>query len=231
MFTKSWTDPRRDFAAIYSVQPIFRCIGDSLPTPACSGATGRHIADLSQGRRRSGTMSHLSTVAAMDSEAIWPRQRVVGLQNLAHRLNHNSLTRPAARIIELVIRLVFSAALPADARIHRSVHFAHNAMAVVLNPLVVIEENCHVGSHVVMGGKYPVMGAPHIASGVTIHAGAKLIGAITIGEGCVIGANAVVVKDVPPHCVVVGVPGEVIKQGIDPADYRPPAKAARAAHG
>lgn len=176
-------------------------------------------------------MNHLSTVVTVNSEAIWPRQRVTGLQNLAHRLNHNSLTRPAARIIELVIRLVFSAALPAEARVHRSVYFAHNAMAVVLNPLTVIEENCHVGSHVVMGGKYPIIGAPHIEQGVTIHAGAKLIGPITIGEGCVIGANAVVVKDVPPHCVVVGVPGEIVKQGIDPADYRPGAKTARAAHG
>lgn len=176
-------------------------------------------------------MSHLGTVEAMESEVIWPRQSVVGLQNLAHRLNHNFLTRPAARIIEIAIRLVFSAALPADARIHRSVHFAHNAMAVVLNSLVVIEENCHVGSHVVMGGKFPVVGAPHIKSGVTIHAGAKLIGAITIGKGCVIGANAVVVKDIPPHSVVVGVPGEVIKQGINPEDYRPVAQVSRAAHG
>lgn len=175
-------------------------------------------------------MSHFSTVVDMEPAEIWPRQRVVGLQNLAHRLNHSALTRPAARIIELVTRLIFCATLPAQARIHRSVHFSHNAMAVVLNPLVVIKENCHVGSHVVMGGKYPVQGAPYIERGVTIHTGAKLIGPITIGEGCVIGANAVVVKDIPPHCVVVGVPGEIIKHNIEPADYRPALRAVREAH-
>lgn len=47
-----------------------------------------------------------------------------------------------------------------------------------------------------MGGKAPLVGAPHIERNVTVHAGARLIGPITIGEGCVVGANAVVVKDV-----------------------------------
>jgi serine O-acetyltransferase len=46
--------------------------------------------------------------------------------------------------------------------------------------------------------------------GVVVGAGAKILGAITIGEGSRIGANAVVVKSVPPNSVVVGVPGQVV---------------------
>lgn len=159
--------------------------------------------------------------APVEAECVWPRQRLVGLQNFAHRAAQNPLTRPFARVIEIIIRLVFSATLPASVAIHRSVHFSHNALAVVLNPMVVIEEGCQIGSHVVMGGKSPTIGAPHIKRNVIIHTGAKLIGPITIGEGSVVGANAVIVKDVPPFCVAVGVPGKIIKQGIDPSDYQP----------
>lgn len=175
-------------------------------------------------------MDNRNTAANVEPVQAWPQQRLVGLQNLAHRLNHSPLTRPAARTIEIVIRLIFSATMPASSEVHRTVHFGHNALAVVLNPMVVIEENCYIGAHVVMGGKAPLMGAPHIERNVTIHAGAKLIGPITIGEGCVVGANAVVVKDAPPRSVVVGVPAEVIKQGIDPADYRRTTRSASIAH-
>lgn len=166
-------------------------------------------------------MDDRNTAANVEPTQTWPRQRLVGLQNLAHRLNHCPLTRPVARTIEIVIRLIFSATMPTSAEIHRSVHFGHNALAVVLNPMVVIEGGCQIGSHVVMGGKSPTIGAPHIKRNVIIHTGAKLIGPITIGEGSVVGANAVIVKDVPPFCVAVGVPGKIIKQGIDPSDYQP----------
>ncbi len=53
---------------------------------------------------------------------------------------------------------------------------------------------------------------PVIGNHVTIHAGAKVIGGISIGNHAVIGANAVVVKNVPDHCVVVGVPAYIIKK-------------------
>jgi len=51
---------------------------------------------------------------------------------------------------------------------------------------------------------------PTVGNRVTIGAGAKVLGAITIGDDSRIGANAVVVKSVPPNSVVVGVPGQII---------------------
>jgi serine O-acetyltransferase len=52
---------------------------------------------------------------------------------------------------------------------------------------------------------------PIISNGVHIGTGAKIIGPITIGEAAVIGANAVVVKDVPSHRTVIGIPAEELK--------------------
>lgn len=54
--------------------------------------------------------------------------------------------------------------------------------------------------------------APIIGNNVVIYPGAKVIGGITIGDNVIIGANAVVVKDVPPNCTVVGVPAYIIRR-------------------
>jgi len=46
-----------------------------------------------------------------------------------------------------------------------------------------------------------------------VYAGAKVIGAVRVGDGVTVGANAVVVKDVPDHATVVGVPARIVKLG------------------
>ena len=55
-------------------------------------------------------------------------------------------------------------------------------------------------------------GIPIIGNNVTIYAGAKVFGNITIGDDVVIGANAVVTKDIPSHSMVAGVPAKIIKK-------------------
>jgi serine O-acetyltransferase len=77
-----------------------------------------------------------------------------------------------------------------------------------------------IGTHVVLGGRAPLIGAPTIEQDATIHAGAKIVGPIVIGRGSVIGANAVVTRDIPRFSVAVGVPARVIKSNIDPGEYR-----------
>ena len=63
---------------------------------------------------------------------------------------------------------------------------------------------------------------PTIEDNVVIGAGAKVLGAITIGRNTRIGANAVVVKDVEPDMVVVGVPGRPVhRTGVAPDSHRP----------
>lgn len=53
---------------------------------------------------------------------------------------------------------------------------------------------------------------PVVEDDVTLSAGAKVLGGVTLGKGCTIGANAVVLQDVPPGCVAVGVPARVISR-------------------
>ena len=74
-----------------------------------------------------------------------------------------------------------------------------------------IGENCWINQQVTIG--YSNLNeTPTIGNGVRITAGAKVFGDITIGDNSIIGANAVVFKDVPPNCTVVGVPANIVRR-------------------
>lgn len=146
-------------------------------------------------------------------------QFLVRLQRFSHRAAGREVTRPLARVIELLIRIIWSAHIPPGAQIHEYVHFGHNGLGVIIHPLCKIGPDCLIGPHVVMGGRAPIIGAPVLERNVIVHAGAKLIGKIRIGEGSVIGANAVVTKDVPPRSLVAGIPAEIKKSNIDISEY------------
>ena len=75
-----------------------------------------------------------------------------------------------------------------------------------------IGEDCWINQQVTIGYNRGGEQAPVIGDRVTITAGAKIIGDCNIGDGSIIGANAVVVKNVPPGCTVVGVPGRIIRR-------------------
>jgi len=85
---------------------------------------------------------------------------------------------------------------------------------------VVIGETAEVGNNVViyqgvtLGGTGKDTGKRHptIEDDVMISAGAKVLGPFTVGQGSKIGAGSVVLKEVPPHSTVVGVPGRIVKQ-------------------
>jgi serine O-acetyltransferase len=73
-----------------------------------------------------------------------------------------------------------------------------------------IGQNCWINQQVTIGYSN-LTDTPTIGDGVIITAGAKVFGNITIGNNSIIGANAVVFKDVPPNCTVVGVPAYIVK--------------------
>lgn len=83
---------------------------------------------------------------------------------------------------------------------------------IVVNSNAVIGKNLTISHGVTIGSKANGMykGYPHIGDNVYIAPGAKIIGAVKVGNNVVIGANCVVTKDVPDNAVVVGIPGRVI---------------------
>lgn len=74
-----------------------------------------------------------------------------------------------------------------------------------------IGKNCWINQQVTIGYTND-NDCPTIMDNVSINAGAKVIGKVTVGENSIIGANAVVVKNVPSNCTVVGVPAYIIKR-------------------
>jgi len=94
---------------------------------------------------------------------------------------------------------------------------------------VVIGETAEIGDDVLMYHGVTLGGVslekkkrhPTIGSNVVIAAGAKVLGAITIGDRSKVGANAVVLKDVPPDSTVVGIPGRVVMQEGRRVDAQP----------
>jgi serine O-acetyltransferase len=90
--------------------------------------------------------------------------------------------------------------------------FIDHGMGVVIGETAEVGENVTLYHGVTLGGTSMEKGKRHptLENNVVVGAGAKILGAITIGECSRIGANAVVVKNVPPNSVVVGVPGQVV---------------------
>ena len=94
--------------------------------------------------------------------------------------------------------------------------FIDHGMGVVIGETAIIGKNVTLYHGVTLGGTSLEKKKRHptIGDRVTIGAGAKILGDISIGEDSRIGANAVVVKSVPPNSVVVGIPGQVIRRDI-----------------
>ena len=88
--------------------------------------------------------------------------------------------------------------------------FHHGCIIVAQSAKIGNNVSIHQGVTIgrVFAGNY--VGVPTIGNNVVIFAGAKLLGNIKVGDGAVIGANAVVVKDVPSNAVVAGIPAKVI---------------------
>jgi serine O-acetyltransferase len=116
------------------------------------------------------------------------------------------------KIIQGLIFLIYNSSIPYKCRIGKGSFFGHGGIGVVLHKAVKIGNNCKVGANVTVGGRSGHKNLPVIGDNVLISTGSKILGPITIGNNVIIGANAVVIKDVPDNCVVAGVPAKIIKR-------------------
>ena len=137
-----------------------------------------------------------------------------GVHALAiHRLAHALWTRrwtTAGRFVSHVGRFVTGIEIHPGARLGPGLFIDHG-MGVVIGETTEVGENVTLLQGVTLGGtslkkekRHPTLG-----NNVVVGAGAKIIGAFMIGDGSRIGAGSVVVREVPPNSVVVGVPGRV----------------------
>ena len=128
------------------------------------------------------------------------------------------------RLLALFNRLLFAVQLPAGTRLGRGVRLNYSGLGTVIHERAVIGDRVEIGAQVVIGGRSKLYEVPVIEDDVQIGVGAKVLGPVRVGRGAVIGANAVVLHDVPAGAVVVGIPARVLriqtpldKQSVDAA--------------
>jgi serine O-acetyltransferase len=108
-------------------------------------------------------------------------------------------------------RIVFSTVLPYTAIVGKGVLLGYQGLGIVIHRRAVIGDFVEIGSCVTIGGRAGHQNVPVIEEFVMIGTGAKILGPITIGHHSKIGANAVVLSDVPPYGVAVGIPARVVR--------------------
>lgn len=130
---------------------------------------------------------------------------------LAHALWARGVKFPA-RFLSWLGRFLTNVDIHPGATIGRRFFIDHGA-GVVIGETAIIGEDVTLYHGVTLGGTSwkPGKRHPTLESGVLVGAGAKILGPITVGRGARVGANSVVIEDVPPGMTVVGIPGKVVK--------------------
>jgi serine O-acetyltransferase len=124
------------------------------------------------------------------------------------------------KLIQYFIRLVFGPDIGMGAKIGKGSVLGYGGIGVVIHDRAVIGDNVSIGQNVTIGGTSKKYEVPVIGDNTQLSAGCVVVGPVKVGKDCVIGANAVVVKDIPDNSVAVGVPAKVIKSDININDYR-----------
>jgi serine O-acetyltransferase len=135
---------------------------------------------------------------------------------IAHWLYLRGL-RVIARILMGLTQWLTNVDLHPAATLGRNIFIDHGT-GVVIGETAVVEDNVLIYQGVTLGGVDLARGIkrhPTVKKGAVIGAGAKVLGNIIIGENAKIGANSVVVKDVPDDSTAIGIPARVVQKGRD----------------
>lgn len=124
------------------------------------------------------------------------------------------------KVLYKIIQIVTGIELPCEATVGRNFVIDHFG-GIIISGYARFGDNCRIRNGVVVGLRRvdePV--APVIGNNVDIGAGAKVLGPIRIGDNSIIGANAVVIEDVPENSIAIGVPA-VVKPRRQPSQAGP----------
>jgi serine O-acetyltransferase len=132
-----------------------------------------------------------------------PRFDAIACQRLAHILWRWRVPL-LPKLLDAFVIVFWKCSLPHTVAIGKGSRIAYYQPGVVVHRRCVIGENVELHGGVVIGGrKDGVLGVPRIGNNVCIYSGAKILGDITIGDNCVIAANAVVIEDMPPGAMAL----------------------------
>lgn len=115
-----------------------------------------------------------------------------------------------AKLIKKLMYYLHNSYLPLECEIGKDTLVAYGGIGIVVHDRAKIGSHCMIGQGITIGGRNGNYDVPTIEDNVYIGAGARILGAITIGHDSIIGPNAVITKDIPPYSVVVGVPAKII---------------------
>ena len=150
-------------------------------------------------------------VSSAEILASWPGVQAILVHRVAHGL-HAVGVPVAPRTLSMLSRAWTGVEIHPAASIGRG-FFIDHAAGVVIGETAQIGDDVTLYQGVTLGGTGFQTGKRHptLQDNVTVGAGAKLLGAITVGHGSKIGANTVVINDVPPNTTVVGNPGHPVR--------------------
>src|SRR3954451_18515728 len=150
-------------------------------------------------------------VSSAEVLAAWPGVHALLSHRVAHVL-HEAGVPVIPRTLALATRAVTGIEIHPAAEVGEGLFIDHGN-GVVIGETAEIGENVTLYQDVTLGGTGFATGKRHptVQENVTIGSGAKLLGPITIGHGAKIGANSVVIHDVPPNSTVVGNPGHPVR--------------------
>ena len=141
----------------------------------------------------------------------WPGVQALLAHRVAHGL-HTVGVPVVPRTVSMVARVWTGIEIHPAAQIGQGFFIDHGA-GVVIGETAQIGNDVTLYQGVTLGGTGFQTGKRHptLEDNVTVGAGAKLLGAITVGHGAKVGANSVVINDVPPNTTVVGNPGHPVR--------------------
>jgi serine O-acetyltransferase len=150
-------------------------------------------------------------VSSVEILASWPGVHALLAHRVSHAL-HNARVPFVPRLLATATRAITNIEIHPAAKIGDALFIDHGT-GVVVGETAEIGDNVTLYQGVTLGGTGFATGKRHptVEDNVTIGSGAKLLGPINVGHGAKIGANSVVITDVPPNATVVGNPGHVVR--------------------
>jgi serine O-acetyltransferase len=148
--------------------------------------------------------------SAVEIVLTYPGLHAQMFHRVAFALRQRRLFLPA-RVISHLGRFLTGIEIHPGAKIGRRLFIDHG-MGVVIGETSIIGDDCTIYQGVTLGGTGKQRGKRHPTLGnkVVVGVGAKILGAVTIGDDAKIGGGAVVLRDVPPHTTAVGVPARAV---------------------